>query len=354
MTVVRFKHVHLEGFAVNLPPIEVSSAQLEDRLSPLYDKLQIPFGTLERLSGIKTRYFWDHSVTPSKAASGAAKAALGQIGFPLEQIKSVFNCSVTRDHFEPATAMLVHRDVGVPQSSLAFDITNACLGLSDGIMVLGNLIESGVVKAGLLVSGETVSRIIDTSISKMLANDSITREELLKLLPTFTLGSGAVAMVLCHESIATKSHKIVGAAASAGSQYADLCVGNADFCYHMDETELDPIMHTDSPKLIASGALVGKAAWEELSPAVNWGRDNIDVLISHQVGRQLGDAFFQTVGVDNSKEYSIYKKYGNQVSAALPSAVVLAAQEGVLKTGSKLLLTGFGSGLNAVFTAVEW
>lgn len=354
MSVFNFKHVHIESFAVNLPPIEVSSAQLEDRLAPLYEKLEIPFGTLERLSGIKSRHFWEPTVTPSQAGAVAAQKAMDQIGFSRENIGAVFNCSVTRDHFEPATGVLVHKALGLPESAMALDITNACVGFSNGFVLLGNMIESGLIKAGVLVSGETVSRIIDTSITKMLQSETINREELLKLLPTFTLGSGAVAMVLCHESIATKPHKILGGVTRSASEFADLCVGNADFCYHMAEEDLNPLMHTDSPKLIGNGALIGKRAWEEMMPAFGWNRDSVDALISHQVGRQLGDAFFRTIGVDNSKEFTIYKKYGNQVSAALPTALVLAAEQGILKPNSHALLTAFGSGLNTIFTAVKW
>jgi 3-oxoacyl-[acyl-carrier-protein] synthase-3 len=113
-------------------------------------------------------------------------------------------------------------------------------------------------------------------------------------------------------------------------------------------------MHTDSPKLIGSAAYVGQRAWQECQESFEWSNSDFDAVFCHQVGKQLGDTFFKTMGVDNSKEFSIYRTHGNQVSAALPSTMIHGVESGYLTPGSKALLTGFGSGLNAIFTAVSW
>ena len=163
-----------------------------------------------------------------------------------------------------------------------------------------------------------------------------------------------MAVVLAHESIATKPHKLLGAVSYSGTEFSDLCVGNADFCFYMDEDNFNPLMETDSPKLIANGAIIGSYVWKEMQSTWGWNNDSYNVHISHQVGRQLGDKFFGTVGVDNRKEFSIYNNYGNQVSAALPTAFCMAVESGVVKSGTTALLTGFGGGLNSIFSAVSW
>ena len=165
MLAFKFEHVCIESYALELAPHELSSADIEDRLAPLYEKLQIPFGTLERLSGIRSRHFYDRSVPPSQIATSVASKALGRIGFGREHVKAVFNCSVTRDFFEPATAVLVHYNLGFPEDTMAMDITNACIGFSNGMLVLASLIEVGVMKAGLIVSGETMACLLYTSPS---------------------------------------------------------------------------------------------------------------------------------------------------------------------------------------------
>lgn len=348
-----FKHVCIESFATLFPTTEVTSAEVEDKLSGLYTRLGIPFGTLEKLSGIRTRYLWKGDVAPSDVGTQVVKSAIEKIGFPKEHLKALFNCSVTRDYFEPATACLIHRNIGMPEETLVMDITNACIGFSDGILMLGNLIESGIVKAGILVSPENTSRIIDSSLKHLEREQDVTREQLIKLLPTFTLGCGAVAYVLCHDSIATKKHRIVGAATRSATEYCDLCNGNGD--YYMKQTEeIVPIMYTESSKLISSAAKVGARAWKDASAVLGWSADDVKHIFCHQVGKQVNDAFYKEMGLDVQKEYTIYRKYGNLVSAAMPSALALGSEEKGLARGDKVLLTAFGSGLNAIFVGVEW
>jgi acyl-CoA:acyl-CoA alkyltransferase len=354
MACFRFKHVCIESFGVHMPPAEVSSASLEDKLAPIYEKLKIPFGTLERLTGIKTRRFWDKTVRPSEVATAVAKQVLERIGFVRDHIKALFNCSVTRDYFEPATASLVHRNLGLPEESIAMDISNACMGFVNGILLLSNLIESGAIKAGVLVSGENVASMVDSSVSYILGKEDINREELIKLLPTFTLGCAAVAFVLCHDSIATTQHRILGGVARSATQYNDLCEGNGDHSFFQSSGDFNPIMYTESSKIISSAASLGARTWKETSEVLGWTRDDVDHIFCHQVGRQVNEAFYEEMGLDIAKEHTIYQKYGNLVSAALPVAFAEGVLEKEVKAGDKILLTGFGSGLNSLFVGIEW
>ncbi len=353
MLAFRFKNVCLESFALELPPEEVSSAALEDRIAAVYQKLGIPFGTLEKLSGVKTRYLWPKEVLPSQPATSVAKKALERSGFEASQIGALFSCSVTRDYFEPATAALIHGRLGLPEQSISMDISNACLGFSNGIATMAAMIESGVVKVGIVVSGEVVTSVIEATIAKLNKGSDLTREELLQLLPTFTLGSGAVAFVLCHESVSKTKHRIVGSVTRCATQFNQLCVGNSDYAIS-DQENLDPIMLTDSQKIISSAASLGKRAWADFTAGVGWSRDEIQHIFCHQVGKQVNAAFYQEMGLDMSKEYTVYQRYGNLVSAALPSCFITKAEKEGFNKGDKILFTAFGSGLNTIFTGLIW
>lgn len=354
MSSFRFKHVHIESYATCMPEMEVTSAELEDRIAPIYAKLNVPFGTLEKLSGVRARRLWPGEMSPSEISTKAGAAAIEKAGFGKENFGAVFNCSVTRDYFEPATACLVHQNLGLPETTMAMDITNACIGFSNGLVTLASMIESGAIKAGLLVSGENISRILDASISTLLATENISRDDLLKILPTFTLGSGAVAMVLAHESIATKPHKIIGSVCRSATQFSDLCEGNGDFCYNVQESGKIPLMRTDSQKLISSAAKLGGRMWKDAGEFLGWKREDISHIYCHQVGKQVNESFYREMGLDLEKEFTVYQRYGNLVSAALPLCFITGAEEKGMKEGEKVLLTAFGSGLNSIFTGIVW
>lgn len=353
MVAFRFKHVCLESCAITVPPQVVTSAEIEDKLAGVYKDLGIPFGTLERLTGIGARNFWDLSERPSSLGTAVARDAIEQSGLDPKDLRALFSCSVTRDYFEPATGCLIHRNLEMSEDSIALDVSNACLGFMDGIFFLSNLIETGVVKAGVVVSAEHTRCIIENTFKSVLEGKSLSRDQLLRMLPTFTIGSGAVAYVLCHESISKKKHKIHGGATRSATQHCELCMGNVD--YHLvDGPPLGPVMETESSKLIAAAAVLGKQTWADASEVLGWSKENVDHVFCHQVGRQVNEAFYNTLGLDHSKEFIIYPTRGNLVSAALPTAFAVGIKEKGLKKNDKIVLTGFGSGLNSLFLGIEW
>lgn len=353
MTAFSFGNVAIESLALDTPPYKVSSAEIEDKIAHLYENLKVPFGTLEKLSGIGSRHYYDGDEAPSTISTRVARKALSNISFPQDKIGAIFNCSVTRDYFEPATACLVHQNLELDEDVMAMDITNACIGFSDGILMVSNMIESGVIEAGVVVSSENLSRIMDATMKLMEARQDLSREELLKTMPTFTLGSGGVAMVLCHESLASTTHRVKGAVACSATQHSDLCVGNGDFCF-LQQMGLNPLMETNSQKLMAAAAKLGGRTWEKASPLLGWDRADVDHIYCHQVGKQVNKAFYKEMALDMNKEFTVYEEYGNLVSAALPAALVKGAEEKGMKSGDKVLLTAFGSGLNSIFTGIEW
>jgi len=353
MVAFRYKHVCLESYAITVPPQVLTSPEIEDKLAEVYKELGVPFGTLERLTGIASRNFWDLSERPSTLGTEVVRKAVEQSGFDLKDMRALFSCAVTRDYFEPATGCIIHRNLEMPEDSIALDVSNACLGFMDGIFFLGNLIESGIIKAGVVVSAEHTRVIVENTFKSVLEGKTLGREQLLRMLPTFTIGSGAVAYVLCHESISKHKHRILGGATRSATQHCDLCVGNVD--YHLvDGPPLGPVMETDSSRLMASAALLGKQTWADASEVLGWTKDDVDHVFCHQVGRQVNEAFYATLGLDHTKEFVIYPTRGNLVSAALPTAFAVGIEQKGIQKGDSIVLTGFGSGLNSLFLGIEW
>ena len=68
--------VGIEGMAYSLPSEAVSSIQLEQRLAPLYERLNLRPGRLELMTGIKERRFWPADMNPSVASAQAGRNLL--------------------------------------------------------------------------------------------------------------------------------------------------------------------------------------------------------------------------------------------------------------------------------------
>jgi 3-oxoacyl-[acyl-carrier-protein] synthase-3 len=135
---------------MNFPKI-VTSDQIEE-IGSLYKRLRLPAGRLELMSGIRQRRLWPAGTRPSEAATLAGKRVLAEAEIAATEVECLIFTSVSRDMMEPATASFVHDKLGLSSQALVFDISNACLGFLDGMVMLANMIELGQVKNGLIVS----------------------------------------------------------------------------------------------------------------------------------------------------------------------------------------------------------
>ena len=90
---------------------------------------------------------------------------------------------------EPATASFVHSQLNLPASCLLFDVSNACLGFLDGMIMLANMIELGQVETGLVVAGETAENLITSTLTHLLADTTLTRKTIKPLFASLTIGS---------------------------------------------------------------------------------------------------------------------------------------------------------------------
>ncbi len=71
-----YKNVHIEAFGYEIPETMVTSQSLEERVAPVYEKLNLSYGRFELMTGIRERRFWDDETTPSQASTKAAEKAI--------------------------------------------------------------------------------------------------------------------------------------------------------------------------------------------------------------------------------------------------------------------------------------
>src|SRR5438128_10795419 len=123
---MRYSTVFIESIGYELPKHVVTSAEIEARLAPLYDRLHLPYGRLEMMSGIRERRFWDDGVNPSAAAAMAARKAPDHAGLLGHQIEGNLNCPLSRDFLEPPTAPAVHAHLKLSPLARPVHISTDC------------------------------------------------------------------------------------------------------------------------------------------------------------------------------------------------------------------------------------
>lgn len=346
---MKFAKTCIESLAVALPDEILTTTQVEETLRPLYERLKLPFGRLELMTGIRERRVWPAGTRPSDASAAAGKAALAKSGLRAEQVELFIHSAVCRDMMEPATASFAHRKIGLPATAQIFDVSNACLGFLNSLTVAAGMIESGQIKCALVVSGEDGGPLVRQTL-KTLLEQPLDRNGIKPFFANLTIGSGAVGAVVCHESLLPKgarAHRLLGGVARAATKHSELCQG--------DTHGADALaMQTDSEALLVAGLALAQDTWRDFTAETGYDAATADRFICHQVGSTHRRKLYEALGLGLEKDFSTFETLGNTGSVALPATLAKAVEAGAVREGSKVALLGIGSGLNCLMLALEW
>ncbi len=344
---MRFKNVCIESIAVALPEEAWTSTAIEERLRPLYERLRLPFGRLELMSGIRERRFWPVGTRPSDASAAAGRAVLAASAIEPAQIEAFMHAAVCRDMLEPATAAFAHRKIGLPEKAQIFDVSNACLGFLNGLTILAAMIDSGQIRCGLVVAGENGRPLVERTIQH-LSSAPLNRNQIKPFFANLTIGSGAAAAIVCHRSLVRdRPHRLLGGACLAATEYSQLCQGDAAGGDGLE-------MQTDSEQLLVAGVGVAKRTWAAFCEETGWVEASVNRFVCHQVGDMHRRRLYEALGVDSARDFSTFETLGNMGSVSLPATLAKAVEGGAVVDGNRVGLLGIGSGINCMMLALEW
>jgi 3-oxoacyl-[acyl-carrier-protein] synthase III len=310
-----------------------------------------------------------------------------------DQLDVLIYAGVCREEFEPATACHVASGLGgVGPHAAVYDLSNACLGVMNGIVDVANRIELGQCKAGLVVSCETARDINEVMIRQVL--QAPTMDLFSKSLATFTGGSGAVAVLVTDGSFTDRGRrKLVGGVWQTAPQHSQLCrwglqsllpkavatataaVGaaagaaadtaallKAQFDRGLRQLGLDqvlpsavlPFTATDAGAVLRFGVDLGLRTWQAFTQQLGWAREQVDRVICHQVGAGHREAVLKALGIAPEKDYPTYPYLGNIGTVSLPLTAALAEEREFLRPGDRVGFLGIGSGLNCLMLGLHW
>lgn len=341
---MHYHRVCLESFGYTLPDEVVTTTELERRLAPLYERLRLPEGRLELMTGIRERRFFPSGTRPSEISIESAERAIQASGIDRPLFGALVHGSVCRDFLEPATACRVHHGLGMPAACMIYDVSNACLGLLTGMIQVANMIELGQVRAGVVVGTECGRELIENTIAMLNSDSSLTRDSIKHSIASLTIGSASVAIVLCDEELSQTGNRLTGAVVHCDTEQHDLCHSRG----------LETVMQTDSEELMRQGVAAGAETFQRFLAVAGWEPQEIDRTFCHQVGVAHRKLMFQSLGLDPRIDFATLESLGNTGAAALPITMALGIEQGRLRPDDRVALLGIGSGINCQMLSVRW
>jgi len=314
----------ISGAGSYLPRNIVSSEELmRDAKS---DSMGVRFDFLERSTGIKERRFSNTSETYAMLAFEASVRAMQDAGIDAEDIDAVIYCGIDADYPEPSTAHEIQRMLGA-HNAACLDISNACLGLLNGLSIADLYITSGSAENILICTGEKPSEVSFDVIKQLRSNR--TKENFRRLMGAFTVGDAGGAFLMTKSGGGPTLQLM---RFKTNSMLSDLCYAKR----HDGYIEFEMNMETISRAMINEHS----ALIDDTYSGLGWAPDEVDALFCHQVGARPHRKMTEMAQVPLFKAPITYDYFGNLTSATF--AVNYDSHRP--QKNEKILFLGAGSG----------
>ncbi len=304
------------GLGSALPERRVSSAELGDRVG-------VSAEWIEQRTGIRERRFASSSERVSDLAVSAARIALDDAGLNAAELDAVLIATVASDEILPTTAPIVAHELGAARAA-AIDVGAACTGSLAALAHATAWIEAGRARHVLVVGAEVLSRLIDFDDRRSA--------------PLF--GDGAGAMVVSVDADGQIGPFVFG---SDGGRADAIKITRARGVLEMEghETFLQAVQ-----RLSTCTTEVVELAGLTLS--------DVDLFVYHQANSRILTAVGERLELPGERVFDCIAELGNTSAASVPLALGLAARDGALQPGARVVLGAIGSGLTWGATVLTW
>lgn len=332
MAIFQIERVSVKGIAACVP----KTSEEVHGLPVFSDEEVVKFisGT-----GVERRRISDKNTTTSDLCYNAAIQLLSDLNWSAEDIDCLIFVTQTPDYILPASACILQQRLGLKQEILAFDISLGCSGWIYGMISLSNLISTGIFRKGLLLVGDTVSKICSPE-------DKST-------LPLFGDAGTATAIELDEHSQGIKFHVAVDGSGSEAIIIHDGAFRNP---YNSESTKIKhfeegidraPIhLALDGMNVFSFGISKAPESVNKLLSHYDLTSEAIDFFIFHQANLFMNEKIRKKLKIPSEKVPYTLQNFGNTSSATIPLTIVIELGN-ILKSGNHTIAAcGFGVGLS--------
>jgi 3-oxoacyl-[acyl-carrier-protein] synthase III len=316
--------VSITGLGVKVPDRVITNDDLKQYVDTSDEWIR------ER-TGIRERRMASKDEALSDIALPASRDALVQAGVEGKDIDLLIVATVTPDMSFPSTGAILADKLGAVDAA-AYDLSAGCTGFMYALAQAYGMLVGGLAKRALVVGGDLLSRILDWEDRSTLV----------------LFGDGAGAVVL--EAVPEQGFLgfELGADGAGGESLWLPGSGSRIF----DDPDRFVKMNGREVFKFATRILVKSA--QDVMERCGVTIDDVDVYVPHQANMRIIDHATKKLGVPSEKVVINVDRYGNTSSGSIPLALADAAQDGRLKPGKLVLMTGMGAGLTWGSALIRW
>ncbi len=332
MAILNFSNVGISALSACVPSNVIDNYKYtqyfsEEEVKKVVDKI-----------GVYERRFVDEKTCASDLCYAAAERLIVDNNINRNEIDLLVFVSQTPDYRMPATSILLQNRLGLPMSTIAFDVNLGCSGFLYGLSIVYSFMQKNGLRKALLLDGETRSKVYSPKDRRS----------------AFIFGDAGVAALIEYDERFGNSHFSLNSDGSRGNLIMIPGGGyrNMSSVETLKERVVDEYGNIRSDE---QGFMNGSDVFnfviieipkdiKRLFNAVGEDLMQMDYYVFHQANNFINSFIAKKLKLDQSKIPSTIQKYGNTSSVSVPLTIVDQLKN-KLNGNNKLMLSAFGVGM---------
>lgn len=290
-------------------------------------------------TGITARRRSGYSVTSADLCIVAAERLIEEIRWDKSEIDAIVFVSQTPDYVLPATSCVIQQRLGLSKECYTLDISLGCSGWVYALSVLASLLQNGMMKKGLLLAGDTITKICSPSDKS-----------------TFPLFGDAGSATSLEYDANSKGLKFLFN--TDGSGYETIIIRDGGYRKPITEESLKLVskdenisrrgidLELDGMDVFSFGITKAPKSVKQLCEHFGIDSDTVDIFSFHQANKLMNEMIRKKLKIDERKVPYCMDKFGNTSCASIPLTLVTRERERLQKENLRHIACGFGVGLS--------
>lgn len=289
---------------IYLPEKKISSEELEK-------KINLEKGYIEKRTGISQRYYIQDETIEEMALKAVENL---QRKKSIEDVQLIIVATTSSNNLMPGISNYIQKHMNL-KSCICLDVLAGCSGYINAFDIAKMYIETNKIKKALIVGVDLLSKLTD-----------------LKDIGTSIILSDGAGATLIEKT-------------DEGKKY---------YSYIVSEGENNQILtYKSNEKICMDGKAIYKYAVTQpvlnVLELINQSKENLEdikYIVPHQSNIKIIKSIASKLKIDNQKVYTNMQSIGNTFCASIPIALNEMYEKKLLKSGDKIILLGYGGGLN--------
>lgn len=284
------------------------------------NKFKLDKDWIFKRTGINKRYWTDNESTSEMAIKAVKNLIETNDDVNLNNIGLIIVASTSFETTMPGISFEIQKEFNIDKC-MCMDISAGCGGYINALDIARNYIELGEIKSALIIGAERLSKYID----KEDVNTAILLGD----------GAGATLIEKSENKLYAKSIESIG-------------------------KEGDILTCKENQKIYMDGKKIYKFGTIKVSDNINQllKRENINIqdikyIIPHQSNLRMMQSMADKVEAKKDQMYINISEVGNTFNASIPIALNQVIKNKLIKEKDKIMLVGYGGGLNLGSILIE-